>query len=269
MRPSTSISDELLSAYLDRRVSEAERRRVETALAGDPALQARLEGLQAVVHLLQNAPAVVVPRPMTITEAQALAAGAYVAGAREAGFWQRWMPKLAPLATAIVGVMFILSLAFPAVNLLAPPMTSSSEPAELMAQAKPVEGEAQPVVVVTKVVEAEKVVERPASANQAAPEATRAPPAMLAESPAVALEAVEAAASPVVAVEVVARDSQSKGGEKDAPVEEGAAATSEQSQNASPSDVPQHSPLPWLLGILFILLLFLTWRITLAPRRKE
>ncbi len=113
MASSFSVSDELLSAYLDREISEAELRRVESALAADPHLQERLQGLQQVVLLLQNAPAVVVPRPLTLTEEQVLAVGASVRGVETGRGWLGWLARLMPMATAVVAVLFVLSFAWP------------------------------------------------------------------------------------------------------------------------------------------------------------
>ncbi len=113
MTSSFSVSDELLSAYLDREISEAELRRVESALAADPHLQERLQGLQQVVSLLRSAPAVVVPRPLTLTEEQVLAVGASVRGVEAGRGWQGWLARLMPVATAVVAVLFVLSFAWP------------------------------------------------------------------------------------------------------------------------------------------------------------
>lgn len=113
MTSSFSISDELLSAYLDREISEAELRRVESALAADPALQERLYGLQQVVSLLQSAPSVVVPRPLTLTEEQVLEVGASVQGRGDGRGWQVWLARFMPMATAVVAVLFVLSFAWP------------------------------------------------------------------------------------------------------------------------------------------------------------
>ncbi|MEM8534373.1 MAG: hypothetical protein AAGF95_26235 [Chloroflexota bacterium] len=71
----THISDfdnediELLSAYLDDALPDAERTRLEKRLAEDPALQQTLNELQVTVHLLQDLPPVTPPRSFTIDPA--------------------------------------------------------------------------------------------------------------------------------------------------------------------------------------------------------
>ncbi len=276
MTSSHFIPDELLSAYLDHQVSEAERRRVEMALAQDPALQERLDALQSVIHLLQSAPAVVVPRPMTISEAQALAAGAFVRGAMpQPGFWQRWMPKLAPLATAIVGVIFVLTLVMPEADLFAtfslPAPFVEQQPAAFQAESIPMPAPTQPRVIVTQVVE--KEVERPAPLGllQAqSQDASASKPLELTAAHRVVSQAAEAQEG-VVSVEENAI----------AVAEEPAAMETANDEALAEKDVAQPqktyaarwhrpiSPLSWLLGALLILLILLTWRVTIAPRRKK
>ena len=80
MNSSFSISDELLSAYIDGEIDEAESRRVEKALRNEPAVRQQLEALRATVSLLHNAPTLVVPRAFVLAEEQVLAAGGKVRG---------------------------------------------------------------------------------------------------------------------------------------------------------------------------------------------
>ena len=260
MTSSHFIPDELLSAYLDRQVSEAERRRVEMALAQDPALQERLYALQSVIHLLQSPPAVVVPRPMTISEGQALAAGAFVRGAMpQPGFWQRWMPKLAPLATAIVGVIFVLTLVMPEADLFAtfslPAPSVEQQPVAFQAETMTGSKSAQPTILATQLVE--MPVEQPAARGRSAPKPTEAPPAPAAEAQ-MSMAAAEKKAVP----EEMASASDVMETEPERPQEDASAPS-------SPPLAQSISPLTWLLGALFILLILLTWRVTIAPRRKK
>lgn len=60
---------QLLSPYLDGEVTAAEQQLVEEALTIDPDLQAELESLQTTVDWLHELPAVVPPRPFTLSEA--------------------------------------------------------------------------------------------------------------------------------------------------------------------------------------------------------
>lgn len=262
MKSTPSIPDELLSAYIDRQVSDAEFRRVEMALAGDPALQERLEALQSVVHLLQNAPAVVVPRPMTLSEGQALAAGAYVRGRREAGFWQRWMPRLAPLATLLVAALFVFSLALPGVNPSAVSSISPPAPSVSVIQEAPTEAPA-PIIATTVV---EMPVERPVSRGRSLPEPTSAPAATLEEVPVAAFEAAGAPVSAMATGEPAAVQSDESVGD------EAMANETKVSESADVAANPPNrlhiSPFSWLLGALLIILLIITWRVTIAPRRK-
>ena len=56
---------EQLSAYLDGELSQAESRRVDEMVAGDPALSAELESLRTVQSLLRNLPPAQAPAGMT------------------------------------------------------------------------------------------------------------------------------------------------------------------------------------------------------------
>ncbi|HEY81384.1 MAG TPA: hypothetical protein G4O05_09990 [Caldilineae bacterium] len=263
MKPTPSIPDELLSAYIDRQVSDAEFRRVERALMGDPALQERLEALQSVVHLLQSAPAVVVPRPMTLSEGQVLAAGAHGQGRQGAGFWQRWMPRLAPLATLLAAVLFVFSLALPGANLAIFSMTGLSTPPVSIVREAPA-AEAPAPLIATVVVE--RPAELPAPRGRSLSKPTSAPPATLEEAPVAALEVAEAP------VDAMAADEQAvvrivESAEGDAMANE-AKESKAADVAANPPDHHQISPLSWLLGALLILLIIFTWRVTIASRRK-
>ena len=60
------INEELLSAYLDNEVTDEERSLVETAIATDPAIAWQVESLRQTIHLLQELPALVLPRTFTL-----------------------------------------------------------------------------------------------------------------------------------------------------------------------------------------------------------
>lgn len=247
MNSSHLISDELLSAYLDRQVSEVELRRVERALAEDPTLQERLESLRSVVHLLQNTPAVVVPRPMTLSEGQVLAAGAFVRGVQQPGFWQRWIPRLTPLATAIVGVFFVLSLTMPqqamrAIPPVAPAMQAS--PATFRAEAEVAPMGTEPQALTAQMDEA------PMPRGRSIPETTAASPSgrQLPKGP----------------------SEKSAAGKETKATEEAYVTATETRQASIPASSPiwPRSLVSWGLGTLLVLLCYLTWRVTISPRRR-
>lgn len=110
-KPTTPYSpqdDELLSAYLDGRLTPAEVARLEARLAAEPALRQRLQELRQVVQLLAQAPRLAVPRAFVLSEAQAAAASP-VRGT----WWRRWfvgVPRGLTLATAAVALAFVLTL---------------------------------------------------------------------------------------------------------------------------------------------------------------
>ena len=155
MKSSLPIPDELLSAYIDRQISDAERRRVESALAADPFLQQRLDALRSIVELLQNTPAVVAPRALTLTEEQALAAGILTGDVSQSDFFDRWLPRLMPVATVLVGVLFAVSLVVPLGEAPIIMPERVEKPVETFSQeAQKFEEEAiPPAVVLTQVIE--------------------------------------------------------------------------------------------------------------------
>jgi anti-sigma factor RsiW len=108
----STIGDELLSAYLDGQVTAAERQRVEQALTADAGLRERYEALQMTVNLLQNAAPLRLPRAFVLSEAQVLAAGGKVRGAKQPGFFERLFPRMAPLATAAIAVLLVVLVGF-------------------------------------------------------------------------------------------------------------------------------------------------------------
>ncbi|MCS6844406.1 MAG: zf-HC2 domain-containing protein [Caldilineales bacterium] len=109
-RPNPSLSDELLSAYLDGRLSHEQRRRVEERLAADPEAARRLRELRYTVQTLRAAPRAPVPRAFTLREAAAQRP-------RRRG-WPAWLQPVhlrgaaAALAMALV-LLLVGSLALP------------------------------------------------------------------------------------------------------------------------------------------------------------
>ncbi len=104
----SNIGDELLSAYIDGQVTPAERQRVEQALVVDAQIRERYETMRMTINLMQNTPPMRVPRAFVLSEAQVLAAGARVKGAEQPGFWDRFFPRLMPLATAAVALLLVV-----------------------------------------------------------------------------------------------------------------------------------------------------------------
>ncbi|GIV78545.1 MAG: hypothetical protein KatS3mg050_2939 [Litorilinea sp.] len=66
--PYSHITDELLSAYIDNAVTEAERALIEQALAADAEVAWRLETLRRTVQLVKQLPAVSLPRSFVLEE---------------------------------------------------------------------------------------------------------------------------------------------------------------------------------------------------------
>jgi len=60
------MNEELLSAYLDNEVTDEERALVEAAIAADPAIAWQVDSLRQTIHLLQELPALTLPRAFTI-----------------------------------------------------------------------------------------------------------------------------------------------------------------------------------------------------------
>jgi anti-sigma factor RsiW len=110
-QPTTPYSpqdDELLSAYLDGRLTPAEAAQLEARLAADPTLRQRLQELRRVVQLLAQAPRLAVPRAFVLTEAQTA-----VASPVSRTWWMRWfggVPRGLTLATAAVALALVVTL---------------------------------------------------------------------------------------------------------------------------------------------------------------
>jgi anti-sigma factor RsiW len=92
-----SISDELLSAYIDGDVSEAEKQQIEIAIAADPEIAWQVETLRQTVALLRQMPSISLPRSFVLQEDQVAdilqarrsSASRSAAGADHPSIWQR------------------------------------------------------------------------------------------------------------------------------------------------------------------------------------
>ena len=97
-----AIDDELLSAFLDGQVTPSDQRRIEAALAGDPALAAALGALRYTKTLLAEAPRLPAPRPFTLNEAM-------VGRAQRRRGWLAWLqPAWLRGAAAVAAVMLLV-----------------------------------------------------------------------------------------------------------------------------------------------------------------
>ncbi len=244
MKQPSLISDELLSAYIDHQINEAELRRVEKALAVEPNAQYRLKTLQATVALMRNAPTLAVPHTFALSESQALAAGGRVKGVSKISFWEQWLPRLMPAATAIVALLFVFSLTLT-------PASDAPQQVEMLAAPAATEITAAPAPAMAREAPAAAEPDVQALSAEQRPSPRSAPPrnAAATEAPAMVMEqdASEAAKEP--------------------------SAESKSAPAASTSIPEKHlysvSWVTWLLGLLLILGIFLTWRITFARSRRR
>jgi negative regulator of sigma E activity len=110
--------DELLSAYLDGELTEAERERLEARLAQDPSLRAELQAMRSTVSLMRELPQVSAPRNFILTasmvegqsparETRRLSSRARAKHERRA---RAWAAPLLTVATAAVSVLFVVVL---------------------------------------------------------------------------------------------------------------------------------------------------------------
>ncbi len=102
----SSISDELLSAYIDSELTPADRARVEAALQAQPALRRRLAELQMTVDLMAQMEPMPVPRAFVLSEAQVQPHRER----RRITLWQRLLP--AATAVAAIALALVLGLDF-------------------------------------------------------------------------------------------------------------------------------------------------------------
>lgn len=94
---------ELLSAYIDGEVTAAERQRVETWLANDPALQRLYSQMQQMQHAVQT-----LPIPATTTSSAEAMADRVIARVQRRRTKRTWLWGGAAAAAAIAGVLTTL-----------------------------------------------------------------------------------------------------------------------------------------------------------------
>ncbi len=111
--------DELLSAYLDGELTEAEQERLEARLARDPSLRAELQSMRSTVSLMRELPQVSAPRNFMLTasmvEGQSPAREARCrpssrAHAKPESRARAWAAPLLTVATATVSLLFVVVL---------------------------------------------------------------------------------------------------------------------------------------------------------------
>jgi len=265
MRKNVSISDELLSAYIDRQTNEAELQRVENALAVEPALRERLEALQHTVALLQQAPSLVAPRAFVLSEQQVLAAGGRIQGTKQLSFWEQWLPRLTPVVTAFIAVLFVLSLTSNFQQQTQSSVPSPSLAAEEPQMEAPAEIEAQSMAAEAPQATEMKTAEQPTAMVMAPQARSRSAEG---GKPVTATASTDAAVAEVQGVTEMTEAAPAGGAVAEEPP-----SAPEQVQPtpapASPTLFSTASPVTWLLGILLIIFLFLTWRFTFARSSEQ
>lgn len=112
------IDDELLSAWLDGRVSAAERDAVDAAIAADPAARAQVADLRATVALLRGLPQPAPRRTFILTPEQ----GAAIRPARAA-----WITRLFPAVSVASAVAAVLCIALVAGDLATGSFSTKSQ----------------------------------------------------------------------------------------------------------------------------------------------
>ncbi len=106
-QPPPTISDEMLSAYLDGEVTPQERLQIERAAAQDSDTAWRLASLQQTVALVKALPRVSLPRAFTLSEADV--ASPRTAAPTPAPWWRvLFDPILLRNATAMAAVLFLV-----------------------------------------------------------------------------------------------------------------------------------------------------------------
>jgi hypothetical protein len=115
------ISDELLSAYIDGDISEAEKQQIELAIATDPEIAWQVETLRQTVALLRALPSVSLPRSFVLQEEQVAdilharrSSGLTAARANDPSLWRRLLGFLNTgnlalrNASAVVATLFLI-----------------------------------------------------------------------------------------------------------------------------------------------------------------
>ncbi len=167
------VNVELLSAFLDGQVSQAERGLVEAHLSGCAVCREELESLRRTVALVQALPRVRVPRAFTLSEA--------MVGRRHGAAGMSWLGGLARGLGAVAAVALVVVLAS---TLLRQPM---AVPMPQMARSAPTAAPAEKAGVPAMVA--------PAALPETAAEAQEAPVIVAATEPAQATTEAPAAAA--------------------------------------------------------------------------
>ncbi len=166
------INVELLSAFLDGQVSQAERALIESHLRGCSLCREELESLRWTVSMVQALPRVRVPHAFTLSEA--------MVGARKPATGASWLGGLARGLGAVAAVALVVVLA---ATLLRPPMAvPMPSSARFAPTALPTEGAAELFMAPAAVPEAvsEAQGERAAAAAAEADQGTAEAPAEIA-----------------------------------------------------------------------------------------
>ncbi len=108
---------EILSAYLDGQVSAKEQDKLKQKLATEPEFQRALEELQRTKMVLRSAPRRRVPHNFTLTAAMV----------PQRKPWFRLVPTLS-FASAMAGILLVLTFAFSSVASLASPGSLAAQP---------------------------------------------------------------------------------------------------------------------------------------------
>jgi len=169
------ISDELLSAYIDHAVSEAEMRLVEEAARQDASVAWRLGTLTETVRLVRSLPLLAAPRSFVLTPEQ-VSQPVRLAATTEAAFpplprwktwleeWRRFWQRGSPLwRGALAGSMalWLLTLVVPAFGLPARSLRVSSPPAGALAA--PSAPEQRTLAAESEAIEPEAIPHAPAA----------------------------------------------------------------------------------------------------------
>lgn len=150
--PRASDADlELLSAYIDDELSQAERAALETRLAGDDALRAELHSLRQTVRLVRTLPHLQAPRDFRLDPATAQPAGSGGSILPWSGVNVWRLSSLAGLAASLL--LIIGGLLLGAGDVTSRPTDSNSSPAQneerLFAPAESATAQASPSLALT------------------------------------------------------------------------------------------------------------------------
>jgi len=249
---------ELLSAYLDGELSQAENARLETRLKSDPQLRTVFNDLSQSRSLLRKLPARRAPRNFTLTPK--------MAGLKPP------VPRAFPIfrfASALAAILFVFSFA---VNLTVPILSNTSAAAPMIAYGKGGGGGADPTMEAA--VLATNMAEAPAAAAPVAPAATEAPaatgsPALIAPAAPMATASAQdnqaLTPTPEAARTMASAETETPSPAGGAPADQGLNQTAPFEQPA-PQETQPLIPTPVLIGLLVLavlaglIALFLRWQ---------